>query len=156
MELSRSGQLELNARVVGEQAMTRAAFGRRVALVAGILVLAACTMTKTFQHAIEVKRGSTIEEKLAIAMAIVTEERVVRLRRELKARLPGVTDQQLARLGLRWNEIHYGSLGDGRSGTAVAVAVGIQVDGSFDPQPIVDAAVAILEPEINSSPASNA
>jgi hypothetical protein len=123
---------------------------------ASALIVTACTVTKTSQHAIEVKRGSTIAEKVAIAKAVVTEDRVMRLRQELKARVPGVTDQQLARLGLRWNEMHYQSLGDGKSGTTVTVAVGIQIDGSFDPKPILDAAVAILEPEINSPPASNA
>lgn len=136
--------------------MTRArTSGRSLMLLASTLIVSACTGTKTSQYAIEVKRGGTIAEKVAIAKAIVTEDRVVRLRQELKARLPGVTDQQLARLGLRWNEIHYQSLGDGKSGTTVTVAVGIQIDGSFDPQPIIDAAVAILEPEINSSPASS-
>src|SRR6266404_1923026 len=71
-----------------------------VALALGAIVFPAC-VTRTFQHAIEVKRGSTVEEKLAIAKAIVTEQRLARLREELKARLPGTTDQQLARLGLR-------------------------------------------------------
>jgi len=99
-----------------------------------------------------------VEEKLAIAKAIVTEQRLARLREELKARLPGTTDQQLARLGLRWNETNYQSLSGGGSGTVVTVAVGIQVDGTFDPQPIVSAAVSILEPEMNapSGPAGGA
>ncbi|SRR6266404_3660949 len=128
-----------------------------VALALGAIVFPAC-VTRTFQHAIEVKRGSTVEEKLAIAKAIVTEQRLARLREELKARLPGTTDQQLARLGLRWNETHYQSLSGGGSGTVVTVAVGIQVDGTFDPQPIVSAAVSILEPEMNapSGPAGGA
>jgi hypothetical protein len=137
--------------------MTRSrTLGHRIALFACALSVSACTVNKTSQHAIEVKRGNTTEEKVAIARSIATEDRVTRLRQELKARLPGVTDEQLARLGLRWNEFHFTSLGAGKSGTTVTVAVGIRVDGSFDPKPILDAAVGILEPEINSPPDVNA
>ncbi len=131
---------------------SRRRHGHLAILSGAAVVLASCTVTTTFQQPIEVKRGGTIEEKVAIAKAVVTEERLARLRQEVKERVPGAADGQLVRLGLRWNEVHFKSLGgDGKDGTTVTVSVGIQTDGSFDPHPIVAAALAILEPEINGT-----
>src|SRR2546427_8175750 len=104
-----------------------------VALALGAIVFPAC-VTRTFQHAIEVKRGSTVEEKLAIAKAIVTEQRLARLREELKARLPGTTDQQLARLGLRWNVAADGRVG--RCAPSPPPLNGSIVRRTFESQPL--------------------
>ncbi|PYR96822.1 MAG: hypothetical protein DMG12_25460 [Acidobacteria bacterium] len=117
------------------------------------------------------KAGDTIEEKLRIAQSVVTAERLVRLKAQLKDRVPAVTDEQLAGLGLSWSLIQSGgavtvnesSVGNNEAangagefiglnrkpGNYVIVTVGVQHNSSFDPEPILDAAFLILEPEVN-------
>ena len=68
------------------------------------MILCVGCVTRTQQFTIEVKRGSTAGDKLQIAKS-VEEERLARLKDALKQRQPGLTDAQLARMGLRWNAV---------------------------------------------------
>ena len=113
-----------------------------------LLILIGCAHRFDYS-AIEVKGGTGVEERLRIAQGIVTQARLARLKREIKARVPGITDKQLASLGLRWNQATLTTFQGGGSRTVVSVVVVLQDDGEFDPQPILRAAVAILEPEVN-------
>jgi len=134
------------------------------------LAFSACRAGTT-RGSLEVKAGDTIEEKLRIAQSVVTAERLVRLKAQLKDRVPAVTDEQLAGLGLSWSLIQSGgavtvnesSVGNNEAangagefiglnrkpGNYVIVTVGVQHNSSFDPEPILDAAFLILEPEVN-------
>jgi hypothetical protein len=127
-----------------------ARIGLRVVVLVGLAAAVGC-VTKTYQNAIEVKGGATVEERVRWAESYVTQARLDRLKVQLKERLPSITDQQLSMMGLRWNQTTFQSFTGQGSTTTVTISVGIQYDNSFDPAPIIAAASAILEPEINGA-----
>jgi hypothetical protein len=126
---------------------------RSCALVSTLLI-AGC-VTRQIQHRIEVKGGATTEEKAAFASSLVTQARYERLKQQLTARFPNVTDKQLSdNIGIRWDVLTFKSFtGKGTSTTVFVSVLGRYAEG-FNPEPIVEAAVEILEPEVNppSSP----
>ena len=115
------------------------------------LVLCVGCVTRTQQFAIEVKRGSTVGEKLQIAKRVVTEERLSRLKAELKQRSPGLTDAQLARMGLRWNENYFRSVNTGETTTSVSVIVAMEEQPGVDAAAVVKTAATLLDSEINGA-----
>ena len=115
------------------------------------LVLCVGCVTRTQQFAIEVKRGSTVGEKLQIAKSVVTEERLSRLKGELKQRSPGLTDAQLARMGLRWNENYFRSVNTGETTTSVSVIVAMEEQPGVDAAAVVKTAATLLDSEINGA-----
>jgi hypothetical protein len=119
-------------------------------LIIAIVSSLAC-MTKSYQNSIEVTRGGSTEANLAIAQSIVTQARFDRLKAELRAQLPTLTEEQLDGLGLRWNQVTMQSLtGQGRR-TGVFIIVSVVVKGDFNPKGVIDAASAILARDINES-----
>jgi len=110
--------------------------------------LVACA-APVYKNTIEVKRGQTIEEKTRWLEAHMTEERLARLKAQLKERIPSITEAQLDQMGMGWNETTFQSFTGKGSSTTVTVWVGMQYDSSFRPEPIIAAATAILEQEIN-------
>lgn len=124
--------------------------GRRLlggALIGMVLCLGC--VTRTQQFAIEVKRGGTVGEKLQIAKSVVTEERLTRLKRELRETSPGLSDAQLARMGLRWNENRFRAFNSGETSTSVTVTVLMEEQSGIDAAAIVKTAAALLDHEIN-------
>ena len=117
-----------------------------VLLLALIITVSVACVIRTESYVVEVKRGATLEEKLAIANTVATEPRLARLKEQVKERLPGTTDAQLARMGLLLNEHHSGA---GPTGTAVRIIVTIEEQGGVDGALVVKTAAAILEAEIN-------
>jgi hypothetical protein len=109
------------------------------------------SVSKTQQYGIEVKRGTTVEEKLQIAKSIVTDERFSRLKAQIRERMPGISDAQLAGMGLRWNQTQFRPLSGGEPRTSVIVLVVIQEQAGIDGKAIVETAAAILDPEINGT-----
>jgi len=99
-------------------------------------------------HSILINVGSSIDEKLEIARSIATPARLDLLRQEIKARVPGVTDAQLQGLDLRAARSVFKGF-DGSSSESVTVTVVVQHDGKFAPEPMIQAAVAILDAEIS-------
>ena len=106
------------------------------------------SVSKTQQYGIEVKRGNTIEEKLQIAKSIVTDERLSRLKAQIRERMPGLSDAQLAGMGLRWNQTQFRPVSGGPPSTTVSVLVLMQ---GIDAKTIVETTAAILDPEINGT-----
>ena len=131
----------------------RARLSHYVLGIACLCLMLTCRVQNFQQNAIEVKRGQTVEERARWAEAFVTEERFERLKVQLKERLPQLTDTQLSQLGLRWNQTTFQSFTGQGSSTTVTIIVVVGTDGTFDPAPILAAAAAILEPEINGPPA---
>jgi hypothetical protein len=61
------------------------------------MCLAFCvSVSNAQQYLIEVKRGNTVQDKLLIAKTIVTEERLGRLKPQIKQEMSGLSDVQLA------------------------------------------------------------
>jgi Tfp pilus assembly protein PilE len=122
--------------------------GRRAALTSllvAVLCFACLRASATRSQGIEVKRGSTTEEKLEIAKSVVTQERYARLVQQLRKRFPSMTESQLATFQLRWGEVH-------RSGSdeyRVFVTVIIEEQPGVDAAAVVNAAAELLAPEIN-------
>ena len=113
-----------------------------------LAVLAAC-MTRKDQYMIEVKGSDSSDQRIERAKEIVTEQRLQRLKVQLKQRLSTVTDSQLALLGLSWRQMHFASFNGKSSRDAVTVTLTIEHDDSFDGKAILEAARAIIEPEVN-------
>lgn len=123
--------------------------GVRLGVVLVGMVLCVACVTRTQQFAIEVKRGYTVGEKLQIAKSVVTEDRLARLKGELKQRWPDLTEVQLARMGLRWNENHFRSLNSGETNTSIIVTVAMEEQPGVDAAAVVKAAATLLDREIN-------
>ncbi len=139
--------------------MIDSAMRRSTRVCAGLtaLLIASC-VTRSIQHRIEVKGGATTQEKIAFASSLVTQARYDRLKEQLKVRFPNVTDKQLSdNIGIRWDVLTFKSFtGKGTSTTVFVSVLGRYAEG-FNPEPVVDAAVEILEPEVNppARPASS-
>lgn len=78
----------------------RALSSSLVSIAVSLVVSTAC-VHRTESYSIEVRTGRSTEEKVRIAQSVVNEAGLVRLKTQLKERLPGVTDAQLAKLGIR-------------------------------------------------------
>jgi hypothetical protein len=107
------------------------------------------SVTHAQQYGIEVKRGNNIDEKVQIARAVVTDERLSRLKAQLKERTPGLSTATLNGMGLRWNQTQIRPLNGGEPQTAVFVYVSIPSQQGVDGKAVVEAAARLLEPEIN-------
>ena len=118
------------------------------AIVTSVFLLCIGCVHYVESHAIEVKVGKSIDERLEIAHSIVTPARLDRLKMEIKGRVSGATDAQLQSLDLKGTNSSVKGL-DGTSRESVLVTVIVQHDNKFDPKPIIKAAIAILEPEVN-------
>lgn len=123
-------------------------FARWLTAFALVVALAAC-VTHRHRRQILVLGDDSVEQKRARAAALVTEQRCALLKTQLKERLPAVNDAQLAGLGLRWSQTYFKSFSGENSRTTVSVMVEMRTDGSFDAEPIVKTAIAILDPELN-------
>jgi hypothetical protein len=120
----------------------------RLASLVLALALAGC-IKQSYQGDIEVKRGDSVEEKIRIAQSVATAARVRRLAAQLKERFPAMTPKQLDGLSLAWGQTTSQSLTGSGSSTTVHVRVRIRYEGSLDPKPVIEAAITILEPEVN-------
>ena len=121
-----------------------------------IAVLLVACVSHNYGTTIEVRNGASTDDKVRVAKSIATEERLTKLKAQLRERFPALTARQLDGLGLRWNVRHFTPLTGQRPHDRVTVIVLIGYDGSFDPKPIIEAATTILEPEVNPVvPASN-
>ena len=120
----------------------------RLASLVLALALAGC-IKHTYQGDIEVTRGDSVDEKIRIAQSVATAERVRRLAAQLKERFPAMTPKQLDGLSLGWGQKMSESLTGNSSSTTVGVRVRIRYEGNLDPKPVIDAAITILEPEVN-------
>jgi len=120
------------------------------------LVLCSGCVTRAQQFAIEVTRGATLEERLATAKAAVTDQRLARLKEEVKQTLPGVTDAQLAGMRLRWNENHLRSLSTGATSTSVFVLVILEERAGVDAATVVKTAADVLDRELNGAVSNGA
>ena len=69
----------------------------------GVLLLGSC-VTRTQQYSFGVRSGTSVEERLEKAKALATEDRLARLKQELKGRHHDLTDAQLSRIGIRWTD----------------------------------------------------
>ena len=107
-------------------------------------LVAACRFNYGFK--VEVKAGTSRDEKVALAQAVVLEERLTSLRMELRKRFPNLTEKQAAGIGFGiqvWNSPK-------KDGTArVYIAIQARHGQGFDPQPVVLAAGEILEANLD-------
>lgn len=123
--------------------------GRPVCVALTLLLSAAC-VTRTVQNRIEVGGNATIEQKTAFAKALVTEARFSRLKLQLKARFPNLSQSHLdSNLGLRWDVVTFKPLNGGPTTSTVFVSVIGRIADGFDANAVVAAAVEILTPEVN-------
>lgn len=126
--------------------------GRHVLRTATVAVAALCLSctSRTLQFRIEVKGDASVEEKSAVAQALVTQERWDRLKAQLRAEFPQLTESQLdAHLGVRWDVLIHRSFLRKETSKAVVVSVIGHYGEGFDAARVVAAAVRILEPEVN-------
>ena len=94
----------------------------------------------------EVKRGASVAEKLELAKATVTEERLARLKNELRDIYPTLTADHLSYLGVRWwHRWQFGAQNEG----IVTVTVLMQDAKGIDVAAVVHTAARILDREIN-------
>jgi hypothetical protein len=109
------------------------------------------TVAHTEQYGIEVKGGSTIPEKVHIARTVVTEERLNRLKGQIKDRIPTLSNAQLSGMGLTWSQTQIRSLNGGEPETVVFVHVSIPTQPGVDGKVVLETAAHLLEPELNGN-----
>jgi hypothetical protein len=102
-----------------------------------------------YQESFEVGGDLPISQKIDRAKQVVTEERLAKLRQEVKQRVPTATDDLLSGLSLSWRKIDR-SDSTGASRSYVLIYVILERHGGADPAPVIKAAKAILEGEINA------
>lgn len=65
----------------------------RMRLIVSVLLTCGC-VNFGYRQVIEIDQGDSVEAKLETAKEYATEERLAELKEQVKARLPGTTDQQ--------------------------------------------------------------
>ena len=121
---------------------------RRLVLLLACLLVSSC-VTRTQQFGFEVRRGASIEEKIARAKEVVTEARIARLKVELKEKHADLTDAQLEKLGIRWTENGEVTAGGGKANRSVTITVTMEELPGADTAAVVVTAARILDAEIN-------
>lgn len=127
---------------------------RRIVVCLGICVaVTAACLQRVDQHVIIVDRGASFEENLQIARAVVTEDRLDRLKLQVKAALPGVTDGDIDRMSMSWEERTSQSFEGDILSRWVTVTLRVQPAsfGSGVGLNILEAAAAIIEEEVSAS-----
>ena len=114
----------------------------------GCLLVSAC-ITRNRQYTFEVKRGASIEEKVERSKGLVTESRIARLKVELREKHPDLTNEQLERIGVRWNENWAVTADGGKANRSVTITVIMQEQRGADTAAVVETAARILDAEIN-------
>lgn len=125
---------------------------RRVMIV-GFAITISCwssaCITRTRQYGFDVTRGATIEDRIANARAVVTEERITRLRNEIKSKYPTLTPLHLEHIGVRWDE-HWAVGRNGeKEARSVTITVMMEDRGDVDTAAVVETAARILDAEVN-------
>jgi len=106
------------------------------------LVMSSC-ITRGYSDSDEIP-GDSRFEKLRIADSVVNEEHFRVLRKELGARLPGVRENDLARLRLERVEQEGFDTRE-----SVRVVVSLSLSGNRYPKPIVQAAVELVKADVD-------
>jgi hypothetical protein len=109
---------------------------------AGLLV--SCIGHATMSATLPVLQGSTSEQRIRLARAIVTADRQIRLVRSLRQEFPEMPTEQLSSLVVR---IQVQRTISGRNGEAVLILVSLD-DGPHDPVPALDYCLGVLEREL--------
>jgi hypothetical protein len=121
------------------------------ATICGVMIALAtwgCT-GRTYSHSIPVEGDEPVAQKEARASGIVTKERLARLRAELKAEMPDLSDAQLAGMDLSWQKtVLYSFTGKGTR-TVVSVVVSLRDGSAADADRILRAASGRLASEVN-------
>lgn len=112
-------------------------------------LLGTACFTRTQQYSFEVRKGASIEERLQNARALATEERLARLKRELRDRHPDLTDAQLGRIGIRWTEKWSSAANGGKADRSVLITVIMEERAGADTGAVVMTAAKLLDAEIN-------
>jgi hypothetical protein len=131
-------------------------FGMSTGLIGGrslaalmCLALAVGCAPRSVQYRFEVSGDDSADAKIERVKQIITEERLGRLRSEIKARVPGVSDAEMAGLAIGWvKRVRLGE-SERHLEPAVIVTIVFRYSRGVDPLPVLKAARAILEPEIN-------
>jgi hypothetical protein len=90
-----------------------------------------------------------VDEREAIAAAVATDERLARLRRELRQRLPELEAQELDGLYLRWSSTEFRALVGSAPPIRTVVAVGIRGRRQdSDIEELLRHAASLLEGEV--------
>jgi len=118
------------------------------------LLITSC-MVRTYSRTIEVTRGASTEERLHLAQSIVAGDRIVRLREQLRERIPALTVEELNSIGIKWRVSNNYSVA-GETGIIVSIVVYMTTSFPFPlegsrPLKILDAATDILESEVSGS-----
>ena len=116
--------------------------------VVGMILVGSC-VTRTQQYSFEVRSGTTVEERLEKAKAVATEDRLVRLKQELKGRHHDLTDVQLSRIGIRWTDQQAPGGNGGKMDRSVFITVVMEERPGADTGQVVMTAARILAAEIN-------
>lgn len=117
------------------------------------LALAACVqLTKAEHLTIEVTRGGTLDEKIAIAKRVTSTERYTALRAAAMAAFPSVNEERMGGLFLRWQLVE-SAPGGPRSVVVLVgmnqVLVGMNQTEDLDAEPIVRYCASLVEPELS-------
>jgi hypothetical protein len=113
----------------------------------GALALSGCVNTG-FRQVIEVKRGSSIEEKIEIAKSFATEERLAKLKKQIQDGLPGTTDQQLSRMALLWNDVRT-TRPDGTLDRTITVTVILEERDGVNGPEVMRVASRLVDRDLN-------
>jgi hypothetical protein len=107
------------------------------------LMMCSC-ITHGYSDSVEIRADSRLE-KLRIADAIVNDEHLHLFRRELKVLLPDVPEEDLVNLRLERIEQQLSESTTAGAAETVRVIVSLQISGTRDPKPIVEAAVELVK-----------
>ena len=114
-----------------------------------VSVLHSACVTRTQQYTFEVRRGASFEERLENAKAVATEDRLTRLKQELKTLHPDLTESQLSRIGVRWLQT-WSPAGDGaKADRSVLITVIMQEQPGADTAAVVLSAARVLDADVN-------
>jgi hypothetical protein len=101
-----------------------------------------------YRQVFEVRRGNSADERLKIAKAFATEERLASLKKEIQTRLPSTTDQQLSRMGLLWNDTR-SVRSDGTPERTITVTLVLEHTEGLNGPEVMRLASEIIERDLN-------
>lgn len=113
---------------------------RLLASVALVASIACVRIEGVYQQSIDVTRGATFEERVATAHAVVTVERLARLKKSLLAQMDDINERDLDSLNIRYDTNER----DGR----VRVVLGVRDLPSPQAARLLEAGVRIVSNEL--------
>lgn len=121
--------------------------GLSTVLVVSLLVTGC--VTRAHRYVLEVNGGGSIEENKIKANEFVT-KRLDWLKQQLKTRYPELTDSDLARFGIRWDET-YTTTNGVRDNGVVTMTVVMQDTSNVNVPAVVATAAQLMDSDVNGA-----